>query len=306
MQLRSKASPSMPQRSNTLQQHKSHPKSWSNGVGFLSRWSGSLGPLFLMLVCPGFGMAMVHVSKNLAGDWGSLWSSIRSEGLLSHITSIWPSCTNPRALYLIFGFMAFEAFLTKVVPGKRFEATRTAMGNVPVYQANGMACYIITLFSLLLSKELGVCNPSEVYDLFPEIVSSLNVISLLLCLWMLIQGYYFPSTTDSGTNGSVIVDYYWGVDLYPKLATFDIKMMTNCRFGMMYWAVGILCYAHKNMELNNGIIQNGMAVNVLLQLIYIAKFFHWEMGYMCSMDIQVSERAKFEIEIEIACMHCIA
>jgi len=46
---------------------------------------------------------------------------------------------------------------------------------------------------------------------------------------MLIQGYYFPSTTDSGTNGSVIVDYYWGVDLYPKLATFDIKMMTNCR-----------------------------------------------------------------------------
>ena len=74
------------------------------------------------------------------------------------------------------------------------------------------------------------------------------------------------------------------------------------RFGMMYWAVGILCYAHKNMELNNGIIQNGMAVNVLLQLIYIAKFFHWEMGYMCSMDIQVSERAKFEIEIEIACI----
>lgn len=27
-------------------------------------------------------------------------------------------------------------------------------------------------------------------------------------------------------------------------------------------------------------------VSVILQLVYITKFFHWEMGYMNSMDIQ--------------------
>lgn len=53
--------------------------------------------------------------------------------------------------------------------------------------------------------------------------------------------------------------------------------------GMMFWAVGILCFAHKNMEVNGGNLQLGMAINVALQLIYITKFFYWEMGYMCSM-----------------------
>lgn len=33
-------------------------------------------------------------------------------------------------------------------------------------------------------------------------------------------------------------------------------------------------------------------VSVILQLTYITKFFHWEMGYMNSMDIQ-HDRAGF-------------
>merc|ERR1719329_1391872 len=62
----------------------------------------------------------------------------------------------------------------------------------------------------------------------------------------------------------------------------------------MYWAVGILCYAAKNIEVNDGRLQVGMFVNVALQMIYITKFFHWEMGYMCSMDIQ-HDRAGYYI-----------
>ena len=253
------------------------------------------GPLFLMAVTPVFAMVMVHVSKNLGGDWSQFWAiaSARSGsggslvgsvvGVGRFLFEIWPSWRDPTALKLIFSFFAFEAFLTKAVPGDRFEATITAAGNVPVYKANGLSCYFITLVALLVGTNYGLVNPSLVYDKFPEIISSLNAISLALCFWLLVKG---DRTTDSGSNGSVVVDYYWGVDLYPKLWGFDVKQMTNCRFGMMYWAVGILCYAHKNMEINGGVVQSGMAVNVVLQLIYIAKFFHWEMGYMCSMDIQ--------------------
>ena len=73
-----------------------------------------------------------------------------------------------------------------------------------------------------------------------------------------------------------------GMELHPRILGWDVKMFTNCRSGMMFWAVGIICFAHKNMEVNDGVLQIGMAVNVILQLIYITKFFHWEMGYMCS------------------------
>ena len=56
---------------------------------------------------------------------------------------------------------------------------------------------------------------------------------------------------------------------------------------MMFWGVGTVCFAHKNMEVNGGSLTLGMFLNVALQLVYVTKFFHWEMGYMCSMDIQV-------------------
>ena len=86
----------------------------------------------------------------------------------------------------------------------------------------------------------------------------------------------------------------WGMELMPRILGFDVKMFTNCRTGMMFWAVGIICFAHKNMELNDGVLSIGMAVNVILQLVYITKFFYWEMGYMCSMDIQ-HDRAGYYI-----------
>ena len=103
----------------------------------------------------------------------------------------------------------------------------------------------------------------------------MNVFALLFCAMLLIKGHVAPSSTDSGSNGSVVMDYYWGMELYPRILGWDVKMFTNCRAGMMFWAVGILCFAHKNMQLHGGTLQLGMAVNVALQLIYITKFFYW-------------------------------
>jgi len=84
-----------------------------------------------------------------------------------------------------------------------------------------------------------------------------------------------------------------GTELYPRVLGFDMKMFTNCRFGMMYWALGILCYAQAQAE-RDGFLSNAMLVSVTLQLVYITKFFHWETGYLCSMDIQ-HDRAGYYI-----------
>lgn len=71
-------------------------------------------------------------------------------------------------------------------------------------------------------------------------------------------------------------------------------MFTNCRWGMMAWAIFPLSFAAKNMELNGGQLSWAMALNVALQLVYIAKFFLWETGYLATMDIQ-HDRAGFYI-----------
>jgi 7-dehydrocholesterol reductase len=58
--------------------------------------------------------------------------------------------------------------------------------------------------------------------------------------------------------------------------------------------VGILCYAFKQYSLLGGSLSSSIVVSVLLQSVYIAKFFWWETGYFCSMDIQ-HDRAGYYI-----------
>ena len=120
----------------------------------------------------------------------------------------------------------------------------------------------------------------------------MNVFALTFCVFLTLKGYYFPSTSDNGANGSLVLDLYWGTELYPRIFGWDVKVFTNCRFGMMGWGLIILSFAYKQNALHG--ISDAMLVAVTLQLLYIAKFFWWETGYFCSMDIQ-HDRAGYYI-----------
>lgn len=258
---------------------------WSGGRGILPGRE-TFGPLALMISTPIFGIVLFHVNTNMDSNFVVFAKLCASDGLLHTIYNIWPTAFDPQAVKMIAAFMAFELVLQKYMPGKTFVATITPNGNIPTYKANGMASYLFTLTTLLICSHLNFFRPALVYDKFGEILSSMNLFALLFSLMLLVKGKYFPSSSDSGTTGNYVIDFWWGTELYPRIFGWDVKMFTNCRIGMMFWAVGILCFAAKNMEQNDGNLMNGMFVNVALQIIYITKFFHWEMGYMCSMDIQ--------------------
>ena len=266
---------------------------WSGGVGILPGRE-TIGPLLLMTTTPVFSIVFFHICAHMHGNFLAFAQLCLQQGLYSTIHSIWPTPHDPEALKMIASFAIFELILQKYMPGKYFKATMTPKGNVPVHKANGMQSYIFTLFTLIVLGFYDIIRPALVYDKFGEILSSMNVFAFLFCFMLLIKGHLSPTNSDSGSNGNSVIDFYWGMELHPRIFGWDVKMFTNCRMGMMFWAVGILCFAHKNMEVNGGVIQLGMAVNVMLQLVYISKFFYWEMGYMCSMDIQ-HDRAGYYI-----------
>ncbi|XP_062092521.1 7-dehydrocholesterol reductase-like [Humulus lupulus] len=84
------------------------------------------------------------------------------------------------------------------------------------------------------------------------------------------------------------------MELYPRIGkNFDIKVFTNCRFGMMSWAVLAVTYCIKQYEVN-GKVADSMLVNTILMLVYVTKFFWWEVGYWSTMDI-AHDRAGFYI-----------
>lgn len=51
-------------------------------------------------------------------------------------------------------------------------------------QANGVQAYLTTLALFFLGWQLQLFSPSRVYDLFGEILSAMNIFSLLFCAFL--------------------------------------------------------------------------------------------------------------------------
>jgi 7-dehydrocholesterol reductase len=268
----------------------SEMKSWGSGGLFGNR---ELGSLMLMLTTPIFCLTFQYTCAKHHGSFFELVNFVQQNGLRAFFDEVWPTPFDPYVWKIILSYMAFELFLMKAVPGKTFKATVTPSGHVPVYNANGFQCYLLTIATVFALGYSGVFNPAEIYDHMGKFLSSMNLFAVGLCTFLTFKGLYFPSTKDSGSNGNLIVDFFWGTELYPRVLGWDIKQFTNCRFGMMFWQVAIICYAMKQYQLY-GFVSSSMIVSVLLQTVYIAKFFWWETGYFCSMDIQ-HDRAGYYI-----------
>ena len=106
--------------------------SWNPEGGGMLGGRKDIGPLFLLLVPPVFIILMWHTNYALGGSFPQLAANLYAKGP-RYIYDIWPSPWNPVAWQVIGCYMAVELLLMRFVPGKEFRASRTAMGNIPIY-----------------------------------------------------------------------------------------------------------------------------------------------------------------------------
>src|SRR2546426_543094 len=86
-------------------------------------------------------------------------------------------------------FAATELVLMRVLPGKQFLGPITANGNVPVYKANGVLAFVVTIALFLgASYGLHLFSPAVVYDNFGGIIGALNVFSVVFCALLYVKG----------------------------------------------------------------------------------------------------------------------
>lgn len=253
-----------------------------------------LVPATLVILCPPAVFIFWYTATHLHGSFEAFWRLAAEQGMLSTIIKIGLplSLGTPLAWKMIAAFAAFQLLLMKIVPGKPFVGPITPKGNIPIYKANGVPCFFITFATFITAIKLQWIAPTIIYDNLGPLLGALNLFSLLFCLFLYFKGILAPSSSDAGSSGNPLFDYYWGTELYPRVLGWDVKMFTNCRFGMMSWGLIILSYAAKQQQLYG--LSDAMVVSVALQLIYIAKFFFWETGYLRSLDI-MHDRAGFMI-----------
>ncbi len=248
----------------------------------------------LLILCPVFAMIFVYILVEMRGDLGAFYSQYQTLGLKAHfrIVVIEHLGGTLSAWKYITSFAIFELIMMRILPGKEVKGPITPNGNIPVYKANGLLSFFVTIAAFFLLAYLGVFNPVDVYDNYLDIMGALNVTSLCFVFFLYLKGRFAPSSTDCSVSGQFMFDYFWGTELYPRIFGWDVKMFTNCRFGLKAWTLLPIVYAWKQYELYGW--SDGMLVGVGLQLIYLAKFYHWEMGYMKSLDI-MHDRAGFYI-----------
>lgn len=252
-------------------------------------------PLALVLLCPPFVILMWYANTALDGSLLKLWHLFQSQGLLTTIWKIWSPIFfgSKTAWTMIAIFGGSQLLFMKLLPGKLVKGPITPKGNIPVYKANGPLAFVVTLFCFYFATQFfHFFSATIIYDNFGPLLGALNVFSLIFCLFLCIKGYVKPSSSDAGGTGNFIFDYFWGTELYPRIFGWDVKLFTNCRFGMMGWALVSLSFAAKQTQLHG--LTNAMLISVILQLTYIAKFFIWETGYLRSMDI-MHDRAGYAI-----------
>lgn len=252
-----------------------------------------LGPLFLILwswphtilsvvALMYRGGSYLELFRSLADGsvWKLMWSDLEVHGL--------------SAAEMLMTFMVFQGTLLLVLPGTKYDGPRTVTGHVPQYKDTGLLAYAVSLGTLyVMTERLHFFKLSMVYDNLLSAMIIMNVFATVFCLCLYLKGRFYPSSTDNRFVGIFLSDYFRGIELYPRVGKFDVKMFTNCRFGMMSWPILCLVYAAKQKELY-GSVSNSMWISVALQVIYCGKFFAWERGYMGTVDI-IQDRGGYYI-----------
>jgi len=251
------------------------------------------GPLMLVCFCPAMAFLFCYTNVMLHGSLSALTKKVMEEGPVLFAKSAWiPYCFGTwTAWKILFTFSTLQIILLRFLPGQTITGLPTPKGNIPIYQENGVSSFLITM-ALFVLGGFTLYPLTILYDNFIGLIGALNIFSLCFCLLLYFKGRFYPSSSDSGFSGNFIFDYYWGTELYPRVLGFDIKRWTNSRMGMMSWGLLILSYGAKQHELYG--LSDSMVVSIILQLVYITKFFIWEGGYLRSLDI-MHDRAGFMI-----------
>jgi len=130
---------------------------------------------------------------------------------------------------ILSAFVLFEAFLMMIIPGKEHRGPLTATGHTPVYKGNGFQCFTITMVAIYAIYHFGLFNLGGIYDIFHEIIVAASLFALSFCAFLVIKGIVVPSSTDNQVSGNPIFDFFWGVELYPRFGSLDLKTLVNCR-----------------------------------------------------------------------------
>ena len=132
----------------------------------------------------------------------------------------------------------------------------------------------------------GVLDPAIIAKNWPSLLISANILGLLLSLFSYLKAHLFPThASDLKFSGSRFYDLYMGIEFNPRLtSTFDLKLFTNSRPGIVAWTLIDLSFCALQYQIH-GYISNSIIIVSSLHTLYVIDFFWNEDWYLRTIDI---------------------
>ena len=161
-------------------------------------------------------------------------------------------------------WVAFQAILYLVLPGKIVAGAQTPGGNTLSYKVNGLSSWCVTVCVLsLISWTFGLSTAAGLADNWGELLVSANIYGIAMSILAWVKGSLIPSSakdrrrsglyirceafqknTDTRVvaTGSIFHDFLSGIELNPRFGKeWDIKLFEIGHLGMNSWIVMCVC-----------------------------------------------------------------
>lgn len=245
-----------------------------------STFAERLLPLTLIAILPSTSLVAWFIATSFQGEIETSLLYIDHNGLSSFLLHLWQSIHffNSFAWQLVGGFILLQLILLVILPGPICAGPETPKRFVPLYKANGLPSFFVSLFCFYIGGyQFHWFSLSVIYDNFGNILASLNLLSICLSLLFYLKAKWLPSNKDTYFRGYFFSDLVEGCERYPRIVNLSPKQLM-IRVGLTGWGISSISFACASIK-HHG-ISHAMIVCLSLMLTYIIKNYWWESGLM--------------------------
>ncbi|MGI9257081.1 MAG: hypothetical protein ACR2PY_09125 [Salinispira sp.] len=243
----------------------------------------NIGRISLLYLFPGVVLFLTYLAIDLKGSIDPLFDQLSQQGFVETFSVVFLQVAGgtPKAWAIILIFGGIQLILMRILPGRRF---RGPAADGPEYRNNGLMAFVVTIGLWIVAVYMLHLFPATIiYDNLRGIIGALNIFTQILCNITNFKGRFRSSNPDRLISSNPLHDFFRGIERYPLVMRVNVKHWITCRFGMMLWPIIVLS-AWDSQRMFSG-FNWAMTSCVLLQMMYIARFFLWERGFLHSSDI---------------------
>ena len=180
---------------------------------------------------------------------------------------------------LYLAWLALQATLYVILPGRLIEGTVLADGSRLIYRMNGWLAFGCTVVIVGAASWFGWIPAAVGYDEFSGLLTTATIAAFA------VAGIAYAKGEPSTHRTNALANYVMGISLNPRVHEFDLKFFCESRPGLMLWVVLNGSCVAKQYELNGFVTTPMLLVNAF-QLLYVADYFVHEDAILTTWDVK--------------------